>query len=86
MSDDERKNEHLKFDRTAVFSLEALGLSGTEFKVEENTTFALPPDAPQKDYLLKKVTPASVTVEYPDAQGTRKTVEINKGCLPQLNE
>ncbi len=80
---EERKNEHLQYDRTAVLSLEAIGESGKEFKVEENTTFALPPTAPKKDYLLKKVTPDSVTVEYTDAQGTLKTVEINKGGLPR---
>lgn len=80
----ERLNEFSQYDRTAVFSLEALGLSGKEFKVEENTAFALPPDSPKKDYLLKKVTPASVTVEYPDADGSRKTIEIPKGSMPGL--
>jgi hypothetical protein len=83
---DARKNEHLKYDRTAVFSLEALGLSGTEIKVEENTQFALPPNAPTKDYLLKEVTPNSVVVEYPAADGSRKTVDIGKGSLPRLSE
>ncbi len=83
---EERAKEHLKFDRTAVFSLEALGQSGTEFKVEENTTFALPPGAAQKDYLLKSVTPNSVIVEYGDAKGGRKTVEISKGSLPTLKD
>lgn len=81
-----RKNEHLKYDRTAVFSLEALGLGGKEIKVEENTTFALPPDAPTKDFLLKEVTPNSVVVEYPAADGSRKTVDIGKGSLPRLSE
>jgi hypothetical protein len=81
-----RRNEHLKYDRSAVFSLEALGLNGTEFTVEENTPFALPPGAPTKDYLLKEVTPNSVVVEYPDADGSRKTVDIGKGSLPRLSE
>jgi hypothetical protein len=83
---EERAKEHLKFDRTAVFSLEALGQSGTEFKVEENTTFALPPDSAKKDYLLKSVTPNSVVVEYGDAKGGRKTVEISKGSMPTLKD
>lgn len=83
---DQRANEHLQYDRTAVLSLEALGLSGTEFKVEENTRFALPPTAETKDYLLKSVEPKSIVVEYTDASGERKTVKINKGMLPDLSE
>jgi hypothetical protein len=83
---EERKNEHLQYDRTAVLSLEAIGLSGKEFKVEERTTFALPPNAPKKEYLLKKVTPASITVEYTDSEGKTKTLEITKGSLSQPAE
>jgi len=83
---EERKNEHLKYDRSAVFSLEAIGLNGTEFKVEENTTFALPPDSPKKDFLLKKVLPGAVTVEFTDGQGVLQTVEIQKGRMPQPAE
>jgi len=79
-------NEYLQFDRTAVLSLEALGLQGKEFKVEENTPFALPPDAPKKEYLLKKVTPDGISVEYPAANGSRRTVEITKGGLPSISE
>jgi hypothetical protein len=79
---EERKNEHAQFDRTAVFSLEALGLSGREFMVEENTAFALPPDSPKKDYLLKSVTPAAVVIEYQDPSGSRKTIDIRKGSFP----
>ncbi|MCX6868616.1 MAG: hypothetical protein NTV46_20895 [Verrucomicrobia bacterium] len=81
-----RKNDFLHYDRTAVFSLEALGLNGTEFKVEEYTTFALPPNAPKKDFLLKKVDPESVTVEYTDAQGALKSLKINKGSVAQKND
>ncbi len=77
---DDLKRDYLKYDRTAIFSLEALGLSGKEFKVEENTNFALPPDAPKKDYLLKAVMPDSVTVEYTDPQGKKSTVQIPKGA------
>ena len=83
---EERKNEHLKYDRTAIFSLEALGLNGKEFKVEENTKFALPPDSPKKDYLAKIVTPESVTVEYTNPAGETKTFRIGKGGLAAAAE
>ena len=83
---EERINEHQKFDRTAVFSLEALGLGGKEFKVEENMKFALPPDAATKDYLLKSVTPGSVVVEYSDAAGATKSVEVSKGGMAAATE
>ena len=83
---EERKNEHLKYDRTAIFSLEALGLNGKEFKVEENTKFALPPDSPKKDYLAKIVTPDSVTVEYTNPAGETKTFQIGKGGLAAAAE
>ncbi len=83
---EERRNEHLKYDRTAVFSLEALGLNGKEFKVEENTQFALPPDSPKKNYLAKIVTPESVTVEYTNPAGETKTFQIGKGSLPSAAE
>lgn len=83
---EERMNEHLKYDRTAIFSLEALGQGGKEFKVEENTTFALPSGGATKDYLLKTVSPTSVTVEYTDGAGERKTVEISKGSMPDMTK
>ncbi|MCU0776928.1 MAG: thrombospondin type 3 repeat-containing protein [Akkermansiaceae bacterium] len=85
LADDERKNAFVQYDRTAVFSLEALGLGGKEFKVEENTAFALPPDAAEKNYLLKSVTPETVTVEYADPAGNRATVTIGKGSFPNMN-
>lgn len=81
---EDRRAEYYQYDRSAVFSLEALGLNGKEFKVEENTAFALPPGAPNKDFLVKEVSPGSVVVEYPDADGTRKTVEITKGAMPSI--
>ncbi len=83
---EQRKTEYLQYDRTAVFSLEAVGQGGREFKIEENTLFALPPDAPQKAYLLKKVTPTSVTLEFSDSEGKRQTLDINKGSLPQIGQ
>ena len=81
-----RKNEFVKYDRTAILSLEALGLSGQEFKVEENTEFSLPPGADKKDYKVTKVTPESVEVEYTDSAGAKKTVEIAKGGFPTVAE
>jgi len=79
-----RKNQHLQHDRTAVFTLEAIGLAGQEFKVEENTTFALPPTAPNKDFTLKAVSPNEVTVEYKNAEGVVQSVTIAKGSIPSL--
>ena len=61
-------------------------MEGKEFKVEEYTAFALPPDSAKKDYFLKEVTPGSVTVEYVDPSGEKKTVEIPKGETPDLSE
>lgn len=72
------------YDRTAVLSLKAIGLGGKEFKVEERTSFALPPDAGKKEYLLKKVTPSSIEVEYSASDGTKRSVEIPKGGLPTM--
>ncbi len=83
---DDRMNDFAQFDRTAVLSLYALGMSGKDFKVEENTPFALPPEDASKKYLLKLVTPASIIVEYKDAQGNPKTVEISKGGMPQATK
>ena len=83
---EERKGEHLQFDRTAVFTLQAIGLNDKEFKVEENTTFALPPDSPKKEFLVKKIVPGSVTIEFTDEAGTLKTLEIQKGRMLQATE
>lgn len=70
------------YDRTAVLDLRAIGYEGKEFKVEERTKFALPPDAPEKNYTLKKVTPEAIEVEYADAKGETQTLEIKKGGTP----
>lgn len=70
------------YDRIAVLDLQAIGYEGKEFKVEERTAFALPPDAPEKNYFLKKVTPDSIEVEYKDAAGATQTQEIKKGGTP----
>jgi len=82
----DRMNEYLNYDRTAILSLEAVGQNGKEFKVEENTSFSLPADGGKKDYLAKTVTPESVVIEFTDKAGEKKTITINKGSLPQMTE
>lgn len=84
--DRDRANDFQQFDRTAILSLEAIGKQGVEFKVEENTTFSLPSDAAKDDYKVAKVTPESIEVEYTDAAGNKKSVQISKGSLPNLSE
>lgn len=73
---DPKKYYH--FDRTAVLDLKAIGEAGKEFKVEEGTRFALPSTATEKNYLLKKVTPDAVTVEFKGADGATQTKEISR--------
>ncbi|MFC7336520.1 Amuc_1099 family pilus-like system protein [Haloferula chungangensis] len=73
-----------QFDRTAVLDLQALGLDGKEFKVEERTNFALPPTAKEKDYYLKEVTPEAIVVEWKDKDGQTHSVSIPKGGLPDM--
>ena len=73
-----------QFDRTAVLDLQALGLGGKEFKIEERTKFALPPTAKEKDYLLKEVTPEAIVVEWTDKDGNPQSVTIPKGGLPEM--
>lgn len=72
--------ENAYYDRTAVLELKAAGAEGKEFKVEEGTTFALPPDAAEKNYLLKSVTPEAIEVEYTDGAGQKQTKSIPKGA------
>ncbi len=69
---------HLQHDRSAVLALEALGLGGQSWKVEENTRFGLPNDAAEKEFLLKEITPDAIVVEYKDADGQTNTVSISK--------
>lgn len=76
------KPQFYQYDRTAVLTLEALGESGKQFKVEENTRFSLPPGSDKKDYLLKSVTPEKIEIEYPDGSGGTKTLEFRKGAKP----
>lgn len=68
---------YYQYDRTAVLELQALGMEGREFKVEENTRFALPPDSENKDYLLKSVSPDAIEVEW-EEDGETKSRSIPK--------
>ncbi len=68
------------YDRTAVLDLRAIGYEGKEFRVEERTRFALPPDAPEKAYFLKSVTPEAIEVEITKDDGTTESVQISKGA------
>lgn len=66
-------------DRTAVFTLKRDGQAATaEFKVEEFTNFALPPDGPNKDFFLKEVSEEKVVVEYKDQAGAVRQATIAK--------
>jgi len=75
---EQRKYAH--FDRTAVLSLEALGLAGQEFRIEENTAFALPPTDGKKPYKMKEVTPERIVIEFTGEDGKVQTYEILKGA------
>lgn len=75
---------HQQFDRTAVFTLEAIGRNGIEFKVEEFTSFTLPNDGEGPTHKLLSVTPDEVVVEFTDAEGKTRSVTIAKGLLPQM--
>jgi len=78
-----RKGDAVKFakyDRTAILNLEALGLEGQEIKVEEFTSFALPPDAKEKNFKLTEVSPEAIIVEHTKADGKKVTYTILKGA------
>lgn len=75
----DRQDEFAQYDRTAVFTLEAIGQEGTEFRVEENTTFSLPPASGANDHLLKSVTPENVEVEFPAEGETPGNIVIPRG-------
>lgn len=79
-----QRAKFIQYDRSAVLVLEALGQGGKQMVVEENTRFALPADAEEKQYLLKLVTPDKIVVEYPDSEGNPAEVEIQKGAMPRL--
>lgn len=70
--------ETVRYDRSAVLVLEAIGEEGKEFKVLENTKFSLPIKGGEKRYLLKKITPDALTVEFTDGEGKNQTIDIPK--------
>ncbi len=72
--------KYSQFDRTAVFSLEALGLSGQEIRVEEQTAFSLPPGAETKNFKVLEVTPEKVTVSVKETSGEIENYTILKGA------
>lgn len=83
---DQRAPDFKKFDRTAIFSLEALGEDGKTFKVEENTTFGLPSGIATKNYRVDKITPEAIEIERTDEDGTKHLFKITKGSKgPQAN-
>lgn len=70
---------HAYYDRTAVLSLKVAGKAqAVEFKIEELTNFALPPQGADKAYFLKEVTPEKVVVEYKDQAGALQTFTLPK--------
>ncbi|WP_035614636.1 Amuc_1099 family pilus-like system protein [Haloferula sp. BvORR071] len=74
-----RIDSHAYYDRTAVFTSKIPGkVLQLEFKVEELTHFALPPDATSKDFFLKEVSADKVVVEYKDPTGTLRSATIQK--------
>lgn len=78
-----RMDDFAKYDRSAVMILEAAGNEGKRETIEENTRFGLPFDSKSKDYLLKKVTPDEIEVEYTDPKSGEKTLyKGSKGAFP----
>ncbi len=67
-----------QYDRTAILSLEALGLNGQQFKVEENVVFGLPADAEQKRFKLIEVSAEQITVREALEDGTTRDHRIPK--------
>jgi len=72
--------KYAKFDRTAILTLEALGLEGQEIKVEEFSSFALPPDAKEKAFKLTQITKEAIVVEHKKSDGKTETYTILKGA------
>jgi len=75
---------HMQYDRTAIFTLEAIGRSGVEFKVEEFDTFTLPFDGDGAAHKLLSVSAEEVVVEFTDAEGNTRSVTIPKGSFPEM--
>ncbi|MGE9269078.1 MAG: Amuc_1099 family pilus-like system protein [Verrucomicrobiales bacterium] len=79
LSSREKAEGHSVFnDYTVIFTLEAVGQEGKEFKVEENMTFALPAEAKEKGYKLVEVKAdakgkaTAVVVAYQDGGETKQ--------------
>lgn len=66
--------KYYHYDRTAVLELRAVGEQGKEFKVEENTRFSLPSGDGEMGYLLKRVTPDEIEIEWEVDGETRSRV------------
>jgi hypothetical protein len=71
-------NKHLQHDRTATMTLEALGLNGQEFQVEELTDFALPIDSDNKKFRIMEVAADKIVVQETLEDGTTQLHEIQK--------
>ena len=70
---------HASSDRSAVFTFKPKDEAETvEFKVEELTNFAVPPNGPAKDFLLKEVSAEKVVVEYKNQAGAVRQATIAK--------
>ena len=68
----------VRYDRTAIFVLDAIGQQNKEFKVSESNSFSLPDGGSEKAYRLAQISPNSVSVEYKDQEGKLQTIEIKK--------
>lgn len=79
-----QREQFTHYDRTAVLELQALDYGGDEFRVEEGTRFALPPNGENPDYLLKEVTPEQITVEW-EEEGETESIVIPRGNFPNAN-
>jgi hypothetical protein len=71
--------KHIQFDRTALLSLDALGMAGQEIRVEEFTEFILPPGSKNKPFKMTEVTPERITIIETLDDGKTKTHVIEKG-------
>lgn len=74
------------YDRTAIITLDALGMAGNQFKVEENTEFSLPPGGEKMNYKVTEVTPDRITVDAIGKDGKKKSYRFSKGDKGPLAE
>ncbi len=78
--------KHLQHDRTALLSLDALGMAGQEIRVEEFTEFILPPGSKNKPFKMAEVTPERITIVETLDDGQTKTHVIEKGNVGKIGE